>query len=184
MWSIPDLRHLAGIGLLVCAAAASTGCGFRPLYGKGSGSDVAALSTVYVETIPDRIGQKLRNHLQERLSPKGPARRTYFILKVTLTESRRNLAIRKDETATRANLVITANFELIDNRRAQNGKFTGIATSINSYNVLQSDFATLSAQRDARDRALRTIADEIRLRVAAAIRDPGAFTPVRKPAQP
>ncbi len=177
MWSIPDLRRLVRIGLLLCATAALTGCGFRPLYGKAGGSDVAALSAVQVDQIPDRIGQKLRNLLVERLSPKGQARRTIYTLKVKLTESRHDLAIRKDETATRANLVITANFQLVDSRRAQPGIFTGAATSINSYNVLKSDFATLSAERDARDRALRKIADEIRLRVAAAMRDPRAFVP-------
>lgn len=177
MWFIPELRRCTGIGMLVCAAATAAACGFQPLYGKSGGGDVTVLSAIQVDQIPDRAGQKLRNLLLERLSPKGQTRQAIYTLKVKLTESKRELAIRKDETATRANLVITANFQLIDKRKAQRGTFTGVTSSTNSYNVLQSDFATLSAERDARDRALRTIAEEIRLRVAAALRGPPFFTP-------
>lgn len=181
MWSIPKAPARACLGLIVCAAVITVaGCGFRPLYGKSGGSDAAALSTIQINQIPDRIGQKLRSLLLERLAPKGPARRTDYTLSVTLKEAKRELAIRKDETATRANLVITAKFSLTARRRPARGSFTGTAASTNSYNVLQSEFATLSAEKDARDRALNTIADEIRLRVAAALRDPKAFTPPKR----
>ncbi|MBT5049263.1 MAG: hypothetical protein HOM58_12255 [Rhodospirillaceae bacterium] len=185
MWFIPDLRRSAAIGVLACITVAAAGCGFSPLYGKAGGSDAAVLSTIQIKQIPDRVGQTLRNFLLERLAPKGQARRTAYTLSVKLTESKRVLAIRKDETATRANLVMTADFSLTADHAPRRGTITGVAVSTNSYNVLRSDFATLSAEKDARDRALRTIADEIRLQVAAALRNPQAFTPTRKaPPQP
>lgn len=178
MWFTPDIWRKAGITIAFAAAAMTTAsCGFRPLYGKAGGSDVAVLSTIHIKQIPDRIGQKLRNLLMERLAPKGSADRTDYTLSVQLTESKRDLAIRKDETATRAELVITANFSLTANRLPKSGNFTGTVVSTNSYNVLRSDFATLSAEKNARDRALNTIADEIRLRVAAALRNPRTFGP-------
>ena len=39
------------------------------------------------------------------------------------------------------------------------------AISANSYNILRSEFATLSAENDARARAVRELSDEIRTRI-------------------
>jgi hypothetical protein len=55
------------------------------------------------------------------------------------------------------------------------GVFKGTVLSTNSYNVLDSGFATLSAEKDARNRALRSLAEEIRLRVGTALQNPSIF---------
>ena len=130
------------------------------------------------------MGQQLRNMLAERLSPRGRNERTDYRLTVTLTERKQSLAIKVDETATRANLTISANFKLVALRNSQLGSFNGKAFSTNSYNILESDFATLSAESDARNRALRTLAEEIRIRVAAALRNPKTFTSPRREGEP
>ena len=173
------LARLLGVAVLLTG-----GCGFHPLYKSGGGGDEAVLATVEVARIRDRVGQQLRNLLMENFAPRGPAGRTDYRLTVTLTESKSSLAIRKDETATRANLTITANFKLLALKDPRLGTFSGQSLSTNSYNILTSDFATLSAERDARYRALRTLAQEIRLRVAAAIANPGYFAPPPAPVTP
>jgi LPS-assembly lipoprotein len=122
------------------------------------------------------MGQQLRNMLTENLAPRGRSARTDYRLVVTLTETKKKLAIKKDETATRANLTIRAKFKLHALSNPNLGTFAGRALSTNSYNILTSDFATLSAERDARNRALRTLAEEIRLRVASALRNQRAFS--------
>lgn len=167
-------RYLSPV--LFVMAILLEGCGFRPLYKAGAGSDSAVLGSVDIARIKDRKGQQLRNLLMAGISPHGRAARADYRLKVTLTETKTGLAIRKDETATRANLTIHAQFELVALRDRSLGTFKGNALSTNSYNILTSDFATLSAENDARDRALRTLAEEIRLRVAAAIGNPQAFS--------
>jgi len=186
MWFTVSRR--AGRCLMLALGVAApilTGCGFRPLYGSGSGGDEAVLATVEVLRIKDRMGQQMRNLLIERLSPRGRAGRTDYRLEVTLHESKAELAIKKDETATRANLTIRATFKLLALSDPRRGVFTGSALSTNSYNILTSDFATLSAERDARNRALQTIAEEIRLRVAAALRNLASFSrPAAKTAAP
>lgn len=185
MWCIARCRGGRRLlPLFGVAALLIGGCGFRPLYESGGGSDEAVLATVEVATIKDRMGQQLRNLLIENLAPRGPAGRTDYRLSVTLTESKSSLAIKKDETATRANLTITADFKLVALKDPRLGVFSGRSLSTNSYNILTSDFATLSAERDARTRALRTLAQEIRLRVAAAIANPGNFAPPPTPAAP
>jgi LPS-assembly lipoprotein len=161
-----------------------SGCGFRPLYQKGSGSDAAVLASVDVAVIKDRIGQQLRNLLLAAFSPRGTSLHSAYKLTVILKESKVGLAIETDETATRANLTLSATFHLTSQRQPDLGTFTGNAFSTNSYDILTSDFATLSAENDARNRGLRSLSEEIRIRVAAAIRNPKAFTPPRPTQKP
>lgn len=177
MWFI--LKRRAGFYLLSALGVAAllvNGCGFQPLYKRGGSSDEAILATVEVARIKDRIGQQLKILLDAGFSPRGRSTRTDYRLTVALTESKTGLAIKKDETATRANLTLRADFKLLALRNPRLGTFAGKALSTNGYNILLSDFATLSAERDARNRALRTLAEEIRLRVAAALRNPRAFS--------
>jgi len=166
-----NLLPALGIMALILAS-----CGFRPLYQSGRGSDGAALATVEVARIKDRSGQQLRMMLTEGLSPQGRSARTDYMLTVSLTESKVSLAIRKDATATRASLTIRAVFKLAALHNRNLGTFKGSALSTSSYNILTSAFATLSAERDARNRSLRTLAEEIRLRVASALRNPRSFS--------
>lgn len=170
MWCIHNFRVAIGLAAVLATIA---GCGFRPLHGAGGGGAREQLATVRIAQISDRVGQKLHNLLLDWLTPKGPPETPRYVLSVNLNEARQNLAIRKDETATRANLTITAVFSL--RRLGRDETYVGTAVSTNSYNILQSDFATLSAENDARDRALRVLAEEIRTRVAAALTNPVFF---------
>lgn len=167
----------------VLALAGLAACGFRPLYGENSAGSSAHLAQIRIANIPDRSGQQLRNLLLDRLTPLGPPARPAYVLSVVLREGRQDLAIRKDESATRANLVLTAAFTLAAADSRDTRQFTGAAISTNSFNRLRSDFATLSAENDARYRGLRTLAEEIRMRVAAALENPAMFAPARPPAQ-
>ena len=123
------------------------------------------LSTVDISLIPNRTGQMLRNELLQKFQPRGPAKPARFTLLVNLTESLQNLGIRKDAVATRANLFLNAAFTVTDRK---NGRtvYSGEAGSINSYDILTSDFATLSALKDARRRAVRQLAIKIRERIS------------------
>ena len=158
---------LAATSMLYIAVAA---CGFSPLYREAGGANAKALASVSIEKINDRSGQKLRNFLLERMAPGATSRKFVYALRISLRESKSNINIRKDESATRANLSIKADFIL--SRIAGNGDvFSGSILSTNSYNVLASDFATLGAENDARNRALRSLAEEIRLRVGTALQN-------------
>ncbi|NKB20337.1 MAG: hypothetical protein GKS01_07560 [Alphaproteobacteria bacterium] len=180
MGSGPITRRTTSVTRTVFIVLASalclalTACGFSPLYSQAGGANAKALASVSIGQINDRSGQKLRNFLLERMAPRASDRKSDYTLKIELNESKSNINIRKDESATRANLSITAKFVLT---HVAGGKrtFTGSVLSTNSYNVLDSDFATLSAENDARNRALRSLAEEIRLRVATALRNPAAF---------
>lgn len=148
-------------------------CGFTPLHGRqpsGTGATVA-LSQITIPPILDRFGQMLRIELANRLIPKGPPRTPAYVLNVKTSESKQSLGVRKDATATRANLIITASFVLVDTQTGDN-TFTGNVRSINSYNILDADFATLSAESDARRRASRDLATEIQSRLGIFLSQP------------
>ncbi len=143
-----------------------TGCGFTPLHGQRQSGDSAsvALQQISVPPIPERLGQLLRIELTNRLNPKGPPRTPAYVLNISLTEVKQDLAVRKDATATRANLIITASFAL-KGVQAKKILLAGSVRSVNSYNILDADFATLSAESDARRRAARDLATEINSRL-------------------
>lgn len=152
---------------VVAVAALLAGCGFRPLYGTGGENQqvAAQLAQVRIEAIPDRTGQKLRNFLLDRINPQGQPARPLYYLQVKINVARTDLGIERDETATRAILVLTADYRLLD-RTKQNVLVKGSTQSTNSFNIVASDFATLSAETDATERATREVSDDIKTRLA------------------
>lgn len=149
-----------------------SGCGFQPLYGvHEQGHVIEDFSYVNVAPMADRIGQQLHNELERLLHPNGKAPRARFRLTADLTEGKSSLAVKKSAFATRANLNVQANYKL---QQTNSGKDVLSATnSITvSYNIFDSQFATLMAEKDARKRAIRELAHEIRIRLAVYLRDP------------
>ena len=142
-------------------------CGFQPLYGEhASGANASdQLAAIRIEPIPNRSGQILYNALRDDLNPLGSPASPDYRLNVKLDESTEGLALRSDETATRVNLTMTAVFALYSG----NGKapvFKGQVRTTTAYNVLDSPYATLTSEEDARGRALTDVAREIRTRLA------------------
>lgn len=161
-------RPKMSLGILaVVAGLVLSGCGFRPLYGEraDSASSFDSLETVQIAALPDRTGQQLHNLLRDRINPRGQPRQPEYVLRIRLSEQTEALAIDQDETATRANLELSANFTLtrLDGNEVV---FRGRSNSVNSYNIVDSQFATFVSQRDARERALRELSEDIRLRLA------------------
>ena len=125
--------------------------------------------------LPNRVGQQLNNYLMNIINPNGRPATPKFFLSVSLKESKQTLAIQKTKIATRANLFFTAKFGL--SRREQAGTIlSGQASSVTSYNILTSEFATLAAERDARGRAVREMSIEIANQLAIFLQSRGSHT--------
>ena len=159
----------AGLALALLGAGAA-GCGFQPLYAT-DGSARGELARVQIEQIPDRTGQQLRNALLLGFPPGDPNAPAAWRLRVTLTESKQRLGVVKQDVATRANLTLTARYELED-AAAGSTATEGELRSVNSYNILESPYATLAAERNARTRGVRQIADGLTARLAAWLSRP------------
>lgn len=172
------------ISILFCVAVMLSSCGFRPLHGQYSAGEnpgaTATLSTVYIKPIQDRSGQMMRTALERRLSPNGQQAAQQYRLSITLTESLSQLAVEQNAFATRANLILTANYSL--ERAQDNFQFpSGASTAVASYNILASKYATRSAEQNARERAIETLANDLRTRIAILLSAPVASSPSRTP---
>lgn len=145
-------------------ALAISGCGFEPIHGQRSAASSVALAAIDIQPIADRSGQMLHNELLQQMQPRGPAQARYS-LSVAMAEGLTNLGIRKDDVATRANLTLSAKFTITELGGA-NRQLSGFAQSLNSYNILTSDFANLSAREDARRRGINQLALKLRQRIS------------------
>lgn len=156
--------------LAAVLALGPAGCGFRPMYGSMGGRDSVAdadLARIRIEPIKDRMGQLLRNGLLARLTPRGEAADYAYTLRILLSENVSNLGYRKDANATLASLTITAQIQL--NGEGSTGILSDSATSIVYFDHLGPRYASVATERDAEERALNQLADDIRNRVTAAI---------------
>ncbi len=170
---------------LALAATAVTACGFKPLYGTRGvqGASVQAdMSGIQIEQISNRSGQILRNRLIDKMTPGGQPSEAAYRLTVRLTENKVPLGIRKDETATRANMIQTA-FYTLQEMSSNVVVDRGTVQSTTSYNIVDSDFGTIMAERDARTRGVDQLAESITLRVALYFNRRETLTK-RAPAQP
>ena len=148
------MSRLAVIAACLLLAA----CGFHPLYGRSIGP---ALSSVFVEPVPERDGFELRNALIDALQSDGEEQGKAYRLKVTLSESAQGIALQNDATITRYNNTLTARYTLYD---AQDKVLTsGTETQMSAYNVVQSPYATLVASQDSSKHAAHDIAERIHL---------------------
>lgn len=166
-------RLLAG-GLASAVAPLAAGCGFRPLYGTGqssAGDPDTELAAISIRGIEGRTGQQLHNLLRDRLTPEGQPIDPAYALHVSVTVATRELSIQKDETATRANLILTAKFRLNRLPSGQSLVLSSIRT-VNSYNILDAFYASVVSRQDATERGLRELADGIARRLAQYFADP------------
>ena len=172
MWWFRTSAAAAAIVALTGLAS----CGFKPLYGsRATAVSNEALSRVRVVPMPDRMGQLLYTHLTKGFHARGKAAKPLWLLTITLSKKTERLGIRKDETATRANLTLAAKFEL-KNIRTPKLAFRGRSVITNSYDILSSSiatsprpasrFGTIASERNALERATRALGENIKTRVA------------------
>ncbi len=150
---------------LLAGVLALAGCGFRPMYAPGLSPQLAA---VYVEPMPEREGYELRNTLIDLLGSNGVMTGKRYRLAIHLKQTSRGVALQNDAAITRYNDTLDVEYTLTD--MAGNKVTTGSQTSLSAYNVANSPYATLAAQRDSSRRAAMSIAERIRMDLAAHFR--------------
>lgn len=155
--------------LLTVALLAS--CGFEPMYGTAfqSGSEKAdiqaELSQVAISNIPDRSGQYLRNALIDKFYQNSrPASPKYTLVVGAIQESIIDLDITKNSNATRGQMRLSTTLTLTDNVTGESVLQRPI-TSVASYNILTSEFATRVSENNTRKNALDDLAGQIELQI-------------------
>lgn len=163
---LASMNRYIGLGLAAMSALALSACGFRPLY--ATESTPAGISVyfeqIFVADIGGRTGRVLRNQLMDAFTPDGTPQSAAYRLEIELNDGKDGLAIQENADITRYNYTLTAKYKLVD---AANGQVmnTGVSRAIAGYNVVNQQFSTQIAQRDAEERAARELGEDIRLRL-------------------
>ncbi len=155
------IQKYAFLTVVLLAGSLVAACGFTPIYRQDESTSLREyLSLIEVAPIGGQSGLQLRNRLTEKISPRGVVDVPQFRLSVKLESSTDALLIQLDNTATRQNLKMNASFTLTDLSTGET-VFQGQTISVGSYNVVDSEFATISAEDNATERAAREIGEEI-----------------------
>jgi LPS-assembly lipoprotein len=159
-------RSLLAAALLVAAAVSLSACGFQPLYGSTAGGSRlgAVMAGVEVTPIPGRVGQKLRNELIFANTGGGEAAPTAYKLDIVIKESLVSQLAQISGDVRQQTYELNATFKLM---KADKVVLEGKATSQAPYERVQTIFSNVRARVDAEDRAARTVAESIKVRIAA-----------------
>ncbi|NOX82197.1 MAG: hypothetical protein GXP06_04260 [Alphaproteobacteria bacterium] len=136
------------------------GCGFKPIYAISEGGAAPLNQRIVVGAIaaPEEVRPLLASALAERIVLQDGETAKYE-LTVNASEVAERLAVQIDATVTRYNYRLNANYSLLNLRT---GKIiSGKAKAVTSYNIVSSQYSTLFAERTAREKAARTLAEEI-----------------------
>ncbi len=148
---------IASLTLLLAA------CGFTPMYGTGGPGGHRAIGPVSINEIDGKAGHVLRTELSRILDAENDGS-TPSQLQITLSEQVTPLGLRRDESATRAELRLIANYVLTP---PNNGTvMRGSVFTMVDYDIPTAAFGEIAAQDDARERAAETMAERFRAELA------------------
>ncbi len=176
----PRKRAVQALALAACLVAPfMAGCdgGFRPLYGSvsavgGSSGALDRLAQVDVTQIPGRVGQQIRNELIfQTTGGAGETKTPTMRLEIAIRESLTSTLVRKDGDVEGQIYGLEAGFNLIrisDNTVLLSGTSYGRA----SFERFQSVFSNVRAREDAENRAAKTVAEDLKSRLAAFLSKP------------
>jgi LPS-assembly lipoprotein len=168
--SWPPGRIILHAFFVLATGLALSGC-IQPLYGSlATGGDVAGeLQAIKVDDIPGRTGHYLGNELIFALNGTGAQVPAKYHLKVTLFETVQTPLL--DTVAgypTAANIFVNAEYQLLPVGSGE-PVTAGKLTVLEGYDRTSQRFANLRAAQDAKIRAAKTLADQLRIRIAAAL---------------
>ena len=170
MWSAEGRRRATLAVPALAAALALAGCVARPLYADmpGSGTQVSTeLSRIAVEPARDRLNQLLRNELIYAFTGGGEPGSQDYALRIFVTQTDAAVSVEVLSEVPASYLVsLSASFVLSDARTGRT-LITGNSSADASYDFSSQRFANVRAQEDAERRAAKTIAQDIRTRLAA-----------------
>ena len=145
---------IASLTLLLAA------CGFQPMYAPAGGG--AAIGPVNIAQIDGKAGHVLKTELERILAVENNGAPP-MQLDITLSEQVIPLGIRRDESATRAELRLIANYVLTP---VTGQVMRGSVFTVVNYDIPPAAFAEITAQDDARERAAETMAQRFRAELA------------------
>ena len=152
------MRGAATIGALAAMLLLSA-CGFKPLYAESTSAS-PALASIDVKTGDGRVAYVLRQALLDEFGARGRTGAARYTLTTTDKYTRRGFGIRVDDVATRFEINVGVNYELVDEETGdliKSGSVSGQA----SFDVPDQPFAEVAAEESAKERAATLAAERL-----------------------
>jgi LPS-assembly lipoprotein len=174
--SLPNARLRlwlsAGKAMSLAAALSLVGC-VQPLYmatAEGGGAIGDELRLIKVEPIPDRLGHYVENELISQLNGTGSTPTPKYRLVVKLNERMSTPIINTFTGQAEAGAVnVNADYILFPIAGSEMPLATGTVTEFVAYDRTSQRLSNVRAARDAEIRNAKTIAEQIRTRIAIAL---------------
>jgi LPS-assembly lipoprotein len=159
-----------GLALLIAAATVLSACdgGLRPLYGpSASGAAVSEqLKQVDFAPIPGRVGQRIRNEMIFQTTGGGNPAPPAYRLEIVVNENLTSTLVNVQGEAAGQVYSVQAAFRLID-IKDKRVVFQGTSHARAGFERFESIYSNVRAREDAENRVARTIADDLKTRLAA-----------------
>ena len=126
------------------------------------------LASVEIDTIPGRVGQRIRNELIFLFTGGNTPAEPNYRLDIAYRESVNGLLYKRTDDASGKIYAIDATFTLRD-REGKTVLMEGKSHARAGFDKLVSTFTNIRAQRNAENRAAKDIAKDINTRIAAYI---------------
>jgi LPS-assembly lipoprotein len=141
---------------LLCLPLALAACGFSPVYGPG-GQAGGLQNNVEVSQPDDLDGYLVTRRLEERL---GRAQTPTYRLALSVSTKRDSLAVNSESNINRYNLIGEADYQLVEQASGR-VVTSGRVDNFTGSSATGTTVATLAAERDARERLMTLLADQI-----------------------
>ncbi|WP_417486735.1 LPS assembly lipoprotein LptE [Maricaulis sp.] len=159
-------RRALLVGLVVSTGLTLSACGFSPMYG-GAGVN-NALSEIRVETGREQVDFHLQEALLDRMGARhasGP-----YLLRTESETTRSALGVGTDAAVSRYAIGLAVDYELL--REGESVPVvSGTVQTEASYNVPQSIYASVAAERNATERSAQLAAERIANQLVRALQD-------------
>ena len=162
---------LGGLAALFLAGPLLGGCenssGLRPLYGSIGGSRVEEkLAAVEIAPIPGRVGQRIRNELIFQATGGERPAPPHYRLEITTREVTTSTLVLRDGNSAGQVYQVDAAFKLI-NLADRKVVLEGVSFGRAGFERNTSIFSNVRANEEAQDRAAKTVAADLKSRLAA-----------------
>jgi LPS-assembly lipoprotein len=165
-WAVvPVCTLLLGLTLSACGSD-----GFRPLYGttaSGVGLD-EKMAQVRIAPIPSRVGQRIRNELIFQSTGGGTPPPPLYTLEIAITESVTSTLVQSTGESLSQIYNLNASFRLVSIKDKQ-VVFQGTSQGRAGFERFTSIYSNVRAREDAENRAAKSVAEEIKGRLAARL---------------
>ena len=157
--------------VLMVAAALAGGCGadgFRPMYAQVNDAPAVAqkMAAVDIAPIPSRVGQRIRNELVFQHTGGGEPLPPKYRLEIVIRESVGTTLVKTTGEAASQIYNLEASFRLID-LASKKVMLQGNSYARAGFDRFPSIYSNVRAREDAENRTARTIAEDLKGRLAA-----------------